>query len=153
MVVKLKWYEVASCAVTGLWRRLESIRRGIKDAPGFNREDKWAIDIEGACGEMAAAKALGHYWNASVNTFAEGDVGEFQVRTSRSKAPMLVVREQNSPDDIYILVHGAAPDFHVLGWMKGRDAMKKKYFRKLDPRRPPVYAVSPSDLKPLEDLK
>lgn len=152
MKIKLEWYEVASCAEVGLRRRIEAIRKGIKDAPGFNRQDKWAIDIEGACGEMAAAKAIAKYWGAGVNTFHAGDVGPFQVRTSRSSRPMLVVRTQNDPQDTFILVMGEAPHFEVAGWIKGREAMRKKYLRKLDPRRPEVYAVPPADLHPLEEL-
>lgn len=152
MTIKLDWHEIAVCAAVGVRRRVEAIRKGLKDAPGFNRTDVWAIDIEGACGEMAAAKALGRYWDGSVNTFHRGDVGKLQVRTSRSSRPMLVVRTENDAADLFVLVTGRCPLFDVAGWMAGEDAMKKKYLRKLDPRRPEVYAVPPEDLKPLEDL-
>lgn len=151
MKITLDWFEVAACAETGVRRRVESIRRKTKDAPGFDRKDKWTIDIEGACGEMAAAKALGQYWDSSVNTYERADVGEYQVRTSRQVPPYLLVREANNPADLFILVSGEAPVYEVHGWMYGRDAMKKKYLKRFG-TRPPVYAVPPANLKHLEEL-
>lgn len=151
MQVHLQWYEVETCAHAGVRRRVESLRRGTKDAPGFNRTDKWDIDIQGACGEMAAAKALERYWDAAVNTFHKGDVGKLQVRTSRQESPFLIVQKYNEDTDLFVLVHGTAPDFVVAGWMKGQDAKKKKYLRSFG-GRPVVYAVPPEALRPLEEL-
>lgn len=149
--VRLAWFEVETCAHAGVRRRIESIRRGTKDAPGFNRTDKWDIDIAGACGEMAVAKVLDKYWDAAVNTFHRGDVGKLQVRTSRQETPFLIVQKHNSDDDIFVLVQGTAPDYKVLGWLSGKQAKQKKYLRTFG-NRPPVFAVPPKNLKPLGEL-
>lgn len=150
--VRLAWYEVETCAHAGVRRRIESIRRGTKDAKGFNRTDKWDIDISGACGEMAVAKVLDKYWDVSVNTFHKGDVGKLQVRTSRQEKPYLVVQKHNDDDDIFVLVQGQEATFKVIGWMVGRDAKQRKFLRSFG-GRPAVFAVPPKNLKPLSELR
>ena len=151
MTIKLAWFEMAVCASVGIRRRIEALRRGLKDRPDFKRDFVWTADIEGACGEMAAAKALGRYWDGSVNTFHRGDVGKLQVRTALIR-PLLIVRKNNNRADTFILVSGRVPNYEVIGWIRGKDAMQKKYLRKPDPTRPEVYAIPPEDLKPLEEL-
>ena len=56
MEVRLTPAELTSAAMVGVWRRVASLRdnrRDLSTAP-----DKWAIDIEGAAGECAFAKAV-----------------------------------------------------------------------------------------------
>lgn len=149
--VRLAWFEVETCAHAGIRRRIESVRKGTKDSPGFNRTDKWDIDIAGACGEMAVAKVLDKYWDAAVNTFHRGDVGKLQVRTSRQEKPYLVVQKHNADDDIFVLVQGTPPDFKVIGWMTGQEAKQRKYLRSFG-GRPAVFAVPPKNLKPLGEI-
>lgn len=145
MTVNLNWFEVLSAAYTGVMRRVESIRKGYKNAKGFDRTDVWDIDINGAGAEMAAAKCMNRYWDGSVNGFKRGDVGNYQVRLARGETPYLLFRQNDNPDAIFVLVNGVLPSFKVLGWLKGSDGMKAKYLRSFG-GRPEVYAVPPKYL-------
>lgn len=151
MIVKLNWFEVLAGAFTGVTRRVESIRKGYKNSKGFDRDDVWDIDINGACAELAAAKCMNRYWNASVNGFKKGDIGNYQVRLARGTTPYLLFRKNDNPNAIFILVNGVAPTFKVMGWMKGSEGMKSKYLRSFG-GRPDVYAVPPDELHKMTAL-
>lgn len=150
-MVKLNWFEVLSGAFTGVARRIESIRRGYKNSKGFDREDVWDIDINGACAEMAAAKCMNRYWNASINNFKNGDVGPYQIRLARGETPYLLFRRNDDRNAVFILVNGVAPTFKVLGWMTGSEGMQEKNLRSFG-GRPSVYAVSPDKLHKMTEL-
>lgn len=151
--VKLQWYELIACANVGLHRRIESIRHQFKDGKGFNLPgERWDIDIEGSCAEQALAKWLDVYYTGSVNEPKGKDVGDFQVRLSRSSDPYLIVPKHNNPDDIFVLVTGRAPSFTLLGWIEGRDAMKPGWLKSFG-NRPAVYAIPPSSLHSMSTLQ
>ena len=82
--VTLEYYEVAQAAHVGQLRNLSAMSRGYETKmPG--RE--WQAHIEGACGEIAVAKAAGKYWGGSINTFKDGgDIAStgWEVRTRSS---------------------------------------------------------------------
>jgi hypothetical protein len=62
--VTLTHFEMVSAAIQALMEERP-------DQHGFEGEDGdgWHIHIEGSCGEMAFAKALGLYWSGTVGTF------------------------------------------------------------------------------------
>ena len=70
MKVTLEWYELLQAALCGVRRHIEALHKGLPDKHGFD-SDGWGAHIEGAAGEMAAAKSLGLYWNGSINTFSK----------------------------------------------------------------------------------
>jgi len=77
--------------------------------------------VEGAAVEMAAAKALEHYWVPSVDTFKTGsDIGtSIQVRTRSRHSYDLIVRPDDRDEDHLVLVTGIAPRFHVRATILG----------------------------------
>ena len=93
----LKWHEVMLGGMTGVMRHVKSLKKGLKDAHGYDGEDGWTKHIDGALGEVVVAKALDHYWGGPIDTFKSADLGDIiQVRT-RSRADYeLIVR----PDDL-----------------------------------------------------
>ena len=98
-----------------LWRS-----DGLQHRNGMSEEDGWRANIEGACGEMAAAKFLGVYWNGSINTYRKGgDLGaNIEVKTrSRHDYDLLVRTYDVAKPKVYVLVTGNAPDFRVRGWI------------------------------------
>lgn len=144
--------EMHLAAENGTLRVIESIKKGLKDRHGFEGPG-WDINVEGAAGEIAAAKALGTYWGGTVNTFKTvGDVGALEVRTRSKDYYELIVREGDNSDAVFILVTGRAPTFNVVGWIKASDAKQKK-FSKRHGGRPPAYFVPHDDLHPIETLK
>jgi hypothetical protein len=104
----------------------EEIRKIYEYVYAFNRPvdpaevRRW--HIEGAGGEVAAAKALGRRRDGQVNTEKEGGVvGHIQVRT-RSRYDGLFVRPNDRDDDMLVLVTGVYPTYRVCGWIRGADA-------------------------------
>jgi len=102
---------------------------------------------------MAAAKALGLYWCASVDTFKAADIGDsMQVRLTDKPDGSLIVREGDSNEHEFILVIGSEGRYRVRGWLSGRDA-KQRHWLKSYGNREPAYFVPQSDLKSLEALR
>lgn len=122
-------------------RNISAIKHGLRNQHGVMEGGDWQIHIEGACGEMALAKALGLYWNGSVNTFKMGgDVGNFQVRTRSQHNYELLIRPDDPTDVIWWLVTGKAPRYIVQGWIQGIDAKHPDWLR-AHGGRPPAYFV------------
>lgn len=146
MKVTLDWSELELAAAVGLRRQLSSLRDQREDKHGFSGPG-WTIHIEGACGELAVAKALGRYWNGSVDNFRGPDlVGFLQIRTRSNAYYDLIVRPDDADQDVYILVTGRAPEFEVHGWIRGRDAKQEMWLRTYGDR-PPAYFVPQSALQ------
>lgn len=152
MDVKLTWHEMLLASTIGSRRHIEALRAEKKDSFGFNGETGWQVHIEGCCGELATAKALNIYWNGSINTYKHGaDVGSIQVRTRSKNDYDLIVRNNDKNEDTFILVVGQAPDYRVVGWIKGRDA-KKEIYSKTYGNRPAAFFVPQAALHPIESL-
>ena len=110
----------------------------------------WQIHIEGACGELAASKALGVQWPGSVDTFKSGDdvPGGWQIRTRSRMDYELIVRPDDPDDALFLLVLGVAPHYVVKGWITGREAKRKEWSRSYGDR-PAAYFVPHDALTPL----
>jgi hypothetical protein len=135
-------------ATIGAQRQIEALCQGRPDKHGFNGDDAWTVHIEGACGELAVAKVLDRYWAGTVNTFKlGGDVGQLQVRTRSKNHYDLLVRDDDKDDDIFVLVVGRAPQYRVVGWIRGKDA-KCATFQQLYGSRPLAYFVPQTVLTP-----
>lgn len=127
--ITLAWHEYAMAAEIGKLRQLASIRRSSKDNHGFAGLG-WSEHIEGACGELAVCKYLGVYWDGGIDTFKGADLGfGIQVRTRSKHYYELIFRNDDSDDDIYVLVTGQCPTYTVRGFIQGSDARKKEYLR------------------------
>jgi hypothetical protein len=149
--VSLEWYEYAMASDVGRMRSLASIRQGLKHKYGMSTAG-WTESIEGACGELAVAKALGIYWDGSVNTFKAPDVGNLQVRTRSKDHYDLIVRPEDKSEDVFVLVTGVCPDYVVHGWTTGADAKQGCYLQTYG-NRPPAYFVPKDRLSPIEELE
>jgi len=102
----------------------------------------------GACGELAAAKALNLYPGFTVNNFHGPDIEpNIQVRASRK--PRLIMTRKDNPFQKYVLVVGEAPNLEVAGWMWGYEGQEPRFF--LDPNngRPPAYFIPKEALRPM----
>lgn len=151
MIVTLSKRELSIAAQVGCARHIAAMFDGRPDAHGLSKADGWGLHIEGAAGEMAAARALDHYWAPSVNTFkAGGDIGSsIQVRTRSLHKYDLIVRTDDRDSDIFCLVTGLAPEFHVRGTILGRRAKQDKWWQAYGDR-PPAWFVPASALTPIE---
>lgn len=152
MKIVLTIGELHLAAQIGCLRQIESLQRNLPDKHGFDGAG-WNIHIEGAAGEIAAARALDMYWGGTVNTFKSiGDVGKLEIRTTSKKNNRLIVRNPDNDDAVFVLVVGRSPTFEVVGWMLGKEAKQQKYIS-APGGRPPAYFVPRSDLYDLSELK
>lgn len=153
MEVTLEWYEYELAAQVGLRRQLESIKQGLQDAHGFSGPG-WDQNVEGAIGEMVVAKALGIYWDGSVNTFKAPDFPpNLQVRTRPKEHHKLIVRPFDSMDDTFILVTGKCPNYVVRGYINGGDTRNQEWLFDEGNGRPPAFFVPHEELSPIKELK
>lgn len=151
VAVTLNWHEVCLAAHVGLWRRINAVKQGKRDIHGYEGAG-WDANIEGACGELAAAKALGRYWDGSVETWKRPDIGDLQIRTRSQSHYGLLVRPDDDDDDIFVLVTGKCPEFTVRGWLHGRDSKRQQWLNEHG-GRPAAYFVPQSSLRPLSELE
>jgi hypothetical protein len=126
----------------------------MKERNGASRSstaEAWFFNVVGAQGEMAAAKALGIYWPASVNAGKEEpDFGDnWQVRTLASHHYDLIVRDNDRDDHRYLLVTGDGPEFVVHGWILGVDAKNPEWRRDRGDRNAPAFWVPQTELIPV----
>lgn len=156
--VVLEMGELAAAAGVGKLRQAEAERQGKKDSHSLTHWQGSAVQgdaslhVYGAQGELAAAKALNLYPKFDVNGWHDPDLEPgIQVRARLRKYGELIVRKVDNPDHNYVLVTGEGPEFWVVGWMAGREAMQDKYLS-APGGRPPAWFVPITDLHPLETL-
>lgn len=150
--VELSQTEWAVATTVGAIRHLKSFRDGRKPSHEYNREF-WTDNMEGACGELAVAKAFRLYWAGSVDTFRTiPDVGRLEVRTTSYQTGRLIHRPNEAPDRPFVLLTGRSPAFIIRGWILGEDARRAEWWD--DPNgRPPAWFVPQDALRPMAELE
>jgi hypothetical protein len=137
-------------------RRIQVLQKGLKDSHYKADGGEWAVDIEGAAGEVAVAKVLGMYWSGSVNTFKDGgDVGPYQIRHTDKESGRLIIRRENPPPAIYVFVTETIPTFRVVGWFDYSSVavLRDEWLTDFGHAGPKVHAVPQSALRPIEELR
>lgn len=112
--------EWRGAAQIGLDRVISSRLMGLMHRNGMDEADAYRNNIEGACGERAAAKFLGVYWDGSVDTFrSKADLlGNVEVKTRSDHGYELLVRKWDvETPKLYIHVTGQAPTYRIRGWI------------------------------------
>ena len=151
--VTLTSHELFMASGIGMMRRIVSLQKGLKDKHGYDGSEAWDIDIEGACGECAFAKAMNLYWDGSINRFSSGgDVGNsYQIRMSKRHNNNLIVRPGDADEKQYVFVTGHSGKYRVHGWTWGRDA-KQECWLEAKAGREPAYFMPQWELRALEEL-
>ncbi len=125
--VELTAMEMYQAGIVGIARRIDSMRRGLSNTTGVT--NSWNIDIEGALGEMAVAKALNLYAGLPINNYKDADIGQYHVRATELDDGCLIVRPEDKLDCMYILVTGRNGKYVVRGQIEGYDATDKRFWR------------------------
>ena len=126
-------------------RHIENLKKKRGDRYGANKQGNgWQIDIVGALGEMALAKALGFYWEGKGRLSAP-DVGPLQVRTCSDNRHHLLLHPGDDDDRRFYLVVAKTPHFEIAGWILGRDGKRDEFWQERVQGRP-AYFVPPSAL-------
>lgn len=128
--VTLSLSEMLQCGNVGIVRHYEAEQANRQTDKKFETTQKSLIGahVEGVMGEMVVAKARGKYFMPTVNNFKEADLGaNVQVRLRMYHHWDLIIRDNDNPDHIYVLVTGTGPEFCVRGWCHAKDVMLPEY--------------------------
>jgi len=152
--VTLTWSEVMQAAMVGVMRRVTDLRDKRRGAYNIAEDAPvWDIDIEGACGEMAAAKVLNVFWSGAHGQLRVADVGgRFQVRTRSKLTYELPLHPEDADDAVFVLVLGRAPHYNVKGWMYARDGKLPEYWDDPSGQNRPAFFVPRKLLLPLDEI-
>ena len=148
MNISLDASELVMAANVGVRRHAQALMKKFTDKHGAKEDNGWQLHIEGACGELAFAKAMNWHWSGSLYTFKNPDVGEIQVRTRSKHEYDLIIRKGEV--GTYVLVTGLAPRYTVHGWFNAlnvRDEWLKKHGN-----REEAWFIPKSELHPITTL-
>ena len=151
MKVRLTWFERRIALAVGRERAARAAaRHSVEVIP---RPQLYAHAV-GAAGELAFAKALGIYWNFSVDTFRSApDVGGYEVRTRTNPRWDLFVRRNDSDSRRYVLVSIDDKCFIIRGFILGSDAKQRQWLRDYGNRGASAFFVPQSALWPIPELQ
>ena len=153
IAVTLSPEEVREAIEFGEMATRDGVEKGRKDKAKVGKNP--GVWIMGALGECAVAKALGVPWEKNFNTFKDPDVGPFQVRCSPLYYGGLIFRQEDNPDEIFILVTKISrSEFVVRGWATGhkcRSYGEYTDFGRTD--RDKCHCLHQDDLNPMSKLK
>ncbi len=146
--IKLTFQELFLAASHGVMQQVKAIKKHSKDKTGCARD--WDKELVGATCEAAAAKFLGTWWMGNMDGFKGPDVDDrFQIRGTRVPEGRLLVRTDDSDDDIFTMVVVEYPGdrFRFPGWMLGEDCKRDEWWGSPDPGRPKCWAVPQEALR------
>jgi len=147
MEVRLEPHEAILVTQVALTRYASAMNN--KQMKGLHQQNPWeriCMDVEGAGSEYAVAKLLRLPWSG--NTSKGPDIlPNIDVKSTKHENGRLLISPDAEDDWKFVLVTGAMPTYHVIGWMMGRDGKKEQYLTTLSHNRPPVYAVPQDKLK------
>lgn len=137
-----------------LMRNVQNLSAGRRESHGADKagDKTWDRHVEGACGELAAAKCLGLFWTGAVGNLRATDVGPYQVRTRAKYHNDLILHESDANDQAFILVAGHAPTYRVVGWILGQDGKRAEYWGDPAGGRP-AFFVPQAVLHPMTTLR
>lgn len=152
--IKLSLSEMIHGATIGAIRHYEAEQANRKMSSSFSKTDKdpMVSHVQGAIGEMVVAKALGRYFNPTVNSFKDADLGhDIQVRLRVRHDADMGHNDNDNPDHLYVLVTGRGPDYCVHGWELGRNVRVPKYRQNLSSLGS-LWFVPQNALRPIQSL-
>lgn len=129
--------------------------RGRNRAPSQGQK---ALEMHrmGCLGEAAVAAYLDMEEHLFANTKAirnSADLpGNIEVKTRSKHSYDLLVQLDDDPNKLFVLVTTENTEIRIVGWIHGKDAMKKEFVREFVRGRP-CYAVPQCMLNPPETMK
>jgi hypothetical protein len=142
-------------ADVGYRRQVNAVRHGWK--PRHVGGSRWGGHIEGACAELAGSLWTGLPWTGEKvwdvpPAERVPDLGtNVEVRWTAPTARDLFLyldALRDKPERFFLLVVGFAPDFEIIGWIKGENARRNSWLVVYPERE--VYRVPAAELHPVE---
>lgn len=128
----------------GARREANARVRGLKDSVYKDDLASWGTHIEAAGAEMAVAKALGLYWDGSVNVGKREDLPRTGLEVRWNQNPERTSCKVKPTDTgIVIAVRGSSPAYELLGWIKAEEARRQEWLAR---GTPPAYLAPHSAL-------
>ena len=143
--VKLTFSEIQMAGLVGMQRHIQNLKRNTKPAHGAIDAFDWQMNIEGALAECALAKHFKLFW--SKGETGDGDVGDFQVRSSRNPNSNLIIHPKDHDDKKYYLLTGGNGEYIIRGYIYGIEGKAKAYWSDPTGKNRHAYFVPQSDLK------
>tara|TARA_Y100001963_G_scaffold96767_1_gene133215 strand:- start:107 stop:592 length:486 start_codon:yes stop_codon:yes gene_type:complete len=138
MIISLSESEMQAAGSIGVSRYIKMIVNGLGESRGSSPVDGWQRQVEGAMGEMAAAKGLKMYPTAFSNRMNEGDLGSLEVRTTFHKQGRLRLNQVDDPSKRYVHVVGSVGQYQLKGWAWGHEVLSMEP-EEMQPGRPAYY--------------
>lgn len=136
--------------VAGCMRRVSARQKNRQHYYGALPADAELLDIIGSIGEAVVAKYLDKWW-VGRGQFRGGDVGDYQVRTTKYDTGHLLLNKNDYPEIPYILVTVSSGVGKIRGWMYAKEGQDEKYWKDKSGRGGAFY-IPQSDLTPIEKL-
>jgi hypothetical protein len=126
-------------------RWTEALERGYPDKHGLSlAEDGLALHYWGVCGEIAYGKARNVYVTLMSGTFKAPDVGTVQIRTRTKHNYELIIREDDSDSEFFVLVTVNPREpalFRVYGGIFAHEAKSHPEWKQSHGGREPAWFV------------
>jgi hypothetical protein len=142
MSVRLSQTEIQNCDEIG--RRRQAATGHLPDAHGLEPAQRLLRHQQGARAEKAVSVALGLPWVPEVDDYREiggNDVGPYGVRATEYTTGGLILHPKDEDERVFILVVARAPDFTLVGWLRGADGKRQEFWNDTKLRRSPAYLV------------
>jgi hypothetical protein len=124
VTITLTHDEIHLAAIAGVMRRIDSMKAGLTNRKQSDSSD-WDIDIDGACAELAVAKALNIFWFGHMRSFKGPDVGRLHVRSTRHAHGHLIIKDNDEEEGVYMLVINECPEFRLVGGISAKRAKRE----------------------------
>lgn len=122
----LSWPEVLLAVSAGTMRHISAIKAGRADLQSGVAPPSWDRDIIGALAEMAVARYFGVFWSGTVGRIDLPDVGRIQVRSKKLDGDRLVIRPDDSDEQVFVSVLVRTPVFRLCGWLRAGEAKRQE---------------------------
>lgn len=156
MHIVLETTELMTAGYVATARNVQAIMRKWKAGEGRDIGKVADNNFEGACGEVAVAKALGIYYEPIVGEPDKPDVGPYEVRTNSSRRHddlcLRPILDDKRKDRVFINVLAFTPHFEIIGWIWGHEGMQQKWLRDGTPSMPKCFYVPRVALHPMNEL-
>lgn len=157
IVINLTKEQLQAAEAEAVRRQTENEARGLRGRNRAPAKGLKALEMHrlGCVGELAAATFLGlgdHVFSLKEAIKGSADLpGNIEVKTRPKHGYDLLIQINDDPNKIFVLVTHEINSTQVVGWIRGKDAMRKEWIKEYIKGRP-CYAVKQSVLNSAETL-
>jgi hypothetical protein len=137
--------EIAAAVAVASRRRLGCQRNRTKPTH-FEPRDRWGVEVESACAEVALSRLLNLAWTGASGVARPDVGGMIEVRHSSHDDAHLLIWEGDDPRVPQVLVTGHDGDYSARGWQFPVSAWRPEW------RRHKSWWVPQAELRSMDEL-